>query len=69
MELVKKAVAETEKMSISDDEYKEKLPEFLENYGYETEEDLLAVLTKDQIKEELLLQKAQDFIIDQAVVK
>jgi trigger factor len=69
MELVKKAVAETEKMSISDDEYKEKLPEFLENYGYETEEDLLAVLTKDQIKEELLLQKAQDFVVGQAVVK
>lgn len=68
-ELVKKAVAEAENMSISDEEYQETLPEFVENYGFASEEELLEALTKEQIMEEMLMEKAEKFVVDQAVVK
>lgn len=67
-EMVKKAVAETEGMQISDADYQELLPQYLTDNGVDTEESLLQYETKDQTKENMLMQKAMDFIVDQAVV-
>jgi trigger factor len=68
-ELVQKAIAEAEGMEITDEEYKEKLPQYITDYGYESEEALLQYETVEQTKENMLLEEALNFVADLAVVK
>lgn len=68
-ELVLKAIAEAEKMEVSDEEFNEEVQELLANGGYKSEEELYKTFSKDVIKENILLVKAYDFVIAQAVVK
>jgi trigger factor len=67
-ELVIAAVAKAEKLEVSDEEYQDEIEYYKTNYGYETEEDILKIMSKDQIKENILLQKALDYVVEQAVV-
>ncbi|HWT26302.1 MAG TPA: trigger factor [Mobilitalea sp.] len=67
-ELVIKAIIAAEKMTLSDQEYKDGVNKILKDYGYTSEADLLKNTTKEQLQENLLWQKAIDFVSSQAVV-
>ncbi|MBB2181365.1 trigger factor [Lachnospiraceae bacterium MD1] len=66
-ELVLNAIVTAEKMELSDQEYKDGLKQIVDEYGYESEEQLIEYITEDVIKETLLWQKAIDFVEAQAV--
>lgn len=68
IELVERAIAKAEKLSISDDDYKNQIGSFAKDYGASTEEELLTNMTKDTIKDEMLLNKAGDFAVDNAKI-
>ncbi len=68
-ELVLCAVAKAEKMEVTDEEYKEEVEYTMTTYDIKTEEELFAVVTEAEIKSNLLLQKAYNFIVDNTVVK
>jgi trigger factor len=67
--LVALAIAKKENLSISDDEYDEKAAEYVENYGYESTEAMEEQVTKEVILEQMLMEKARQFVIDNAVTK
>lgn len=64
--LILKAIAQTEKMEVSDDEYNTKLGEYVTELGYESIEALLADFNKEIVVENIILQKAMEFLIDNA---
>jgi len=66
-ELVINAVIKAEKMELSDAEYKAGIAKIVTDYGYATEEELLATATEPQIKESLLWEKAVQYLSEQAV--
>lgn len=68
LELVQRAIAKVEGMSVTDEEYTKSLDKYMQNYNVTTEEELLKLIKKDQIKDELLLNKALDYAVDNAVV-
>lgn len=68
-DLVINAVAQAEKMEATDEEYKDAVTKYLSYYGVETEEELLKQITKEEIQDSVVMQKAYDYIIEQAVVK
>lgn len=68
LELVQRAIAKAEGMTVTDAEYSDALDEYMKNYDVTKEEDLLKIITKDQIKDELLLKKALDYAVDNAAV-
>lgn len=68
LEMAERAIAETEKMSISDEDYKSELKTYMSNYGVSSEDELLKYMTKDQIKDDMLLKKALDLAVANAKV-
>lgn len=68
VELVERAVADAEKITISEDEYNELLPEYLSDLGISSEENLRSNETKEQTIEYMRMRKALDFVISNAVV-
>jgi len=69
MEIVQKAIADAEGIDISDDEYNELLEDYLAKQGYSSEENLRQYETKEQTIENMRLQKAWDYVVEQAVIK
>lgn len=68
-ELVLKAIAEEENITITDAEYEEGVAEIIEEYGYASKEELLAEATEAEIRESLLWEKVFDFIVAAAIEK
>jgi trigger factor len=68
-DLLLTAVVQTEKLEATEEEYQETLTEYMTYYGVEAEEDLYKQVSKDDITESLVMQKAYDLIIKEAVVK
>jgi len=68
-ELVERAIADAEKIKITEDEYKELLPKYLTDRGVSSEESLRKHETKEQTIENMRMTKALDFVINNAVVK
>ncbi len=66
-ELVIKAIIKAEKMDLTDEEYQTGVDKILSDYGYESEEKLYESVSKEIVRENLLWQKAIDFVTDQAV--
>ncbi|MGF7141731.1 trigger factor [Anaerotaenia torta] len=66
-ELVLVAIIKAEKLDITEDEYKKGIADFVDQYGYESEEQFLQYATEEQIRESLTWEKAVDFIIGQSV--
>ncbi len=66
-ELVLVAIIKAEKLDITEDEYKKGIADFVDRYGYESEEQFLQYATEEQIRESLTWEKAVDFIIGQSV--
>jgi trigger factor len=67
-ELVRKAIAEAEGIQITEADYQELIPQYLTDNGLESEEVLQQYEAKEQTIENMLLNKAMDFMVDQAVV-
>lgn len=61
------AIAEEEKMQVSDEEYNEYTDEMMAQYGYTTREELEAATTKENMLNTILYKKAMDFVIANAV--
>jgi trigger factor len=68
-ELILKAVAETEKLAVTNKEFKASVKQLMTSYNVKTEKELYKVVSKKQIKESLILEKAYNLVIDNAVVK
>lgn len=65
--LVLKAIADAENMTITEEEYSESLKELAETYGAESPEAFEEQYGRDTIEENLLLEKALDYVVGQAV--
>lgn len=68
-ELVLSAIQKQEKISISNSEYKEKLPAFAEKYSIMSEEAFEQNFGKETIKKAMLYDKTMDFLVENAVIK
>ncbi len=67
-EIALKAIAETENMKVSDQEVKDKVAELMKSYG-KKEKEIYEMMSKKEIKNSLLLQKAYGFIMDSCELK
>lgn len=67
-EMILKAIAETEGMTISDEEYAEGCENYRQTQGYSTVDDLVADYGEQVIRTSLLIDKAMDFVREHAVV-
>ncbi len=65
-EMVLNAIIKAENISLTDDEYKTGLADILTQYGT-TEEEFFKNVTEEQVRENLVLNKAIDFIVDNSV--
>ena len=68
-ELILKAIAETEGIEVSDEEYAAGCERYLESEGYETAEELEAAYGESVIRISLLQEKTLDFLVDNAVIE
>jgi len=68
-EMVERAIADAEGISISDDEYKELLTKYLSDRGLDSEDTLRQYETKEQTIESMRMQKALDLVVGEAVIK
>lgn len=67
--LVALAIVEAEGLEISDKEYEEKAAEYVENYGFESKEAMIEAVTEEALMEQMLMEKARQFVLDSAVEK
>lgn len=67
-ELLLLGVAESEDMTITDEEYEESLDRYVESTGAESREALLEQYTERDIRRSILMDKALDFMVENAVV-
>ena len=67
-EMILKAIAEEEDMTISDEEYTQGCENYRQAQGYDTVEDLVADYGEEVIRTSLLIDKAMDFVRENAVV-
>ena len=66
-ELVLNAIIKTENMQLTDEEYKAGIASYIEEYGYESEEEFFKIATEEQIRESLIWEKAVNFILENSV--
>lgn len=66
-ELVLNAVIKAEKIEVSEEEYKAGVANYIEQYGYASEDEFFQYATEEQIKESLIWEKAVNFILEQSV--
>ena len=63
--LILKEVANKENLALQDEDYEE----IAKSYGYETAEEMKAVIPESNIEEALLIDKVSPVLIEYAVVK
>lgn len=68
-ELVLEAIQKEEKITLSDDEYKEKLPAFAEKYSSMEADAFEETYGVETIKQAMLWDKIIDFLVENAVIK
>lgn len=67
-ELVMRAIIKAEDITLSEDEFQKGIEDYVADYGYESKEALLEVAQEDILREDLLYNKAFDFILSEAIV-
>ena len=67
-EMILLSIARAEGLTVTDAEYEEGLTKFLAYYGLTSKEQLLQYVTKEQITESLLFEKAYAFLMENAVI-
>lgn len=65
-QLIIEAIVEAENLKVSKKELKDEIDKYLKNYGIESREMLFNQISEEQIKENILWEKALKFIIDNA---
>lgn len=68
-ELYLKAIAEAEGIEISEEEYETGCQTYADMYGFQSAEDLLAVVAEGDVRISLLQDKVLDFLVENAVVE
>lgn len=68
-ELLLKAVAESEGMEISDEEYEAGIEKYVKSTGAESKETLLSQYTEAEIRRSLIMDKALDFLKENSTAK
>ncbi|MCD8104108.1 MAG: trigger factor [Lachnospiraceae bacterium] len=68
-ELILMAVAETEEMEISEEEYQEGLERYAEYYGFESVDEVGAYYSESELNLYFLLDKVYDFLQENAVIE
>lgn len=66
-DLIFQSIIENENLSITEYEYKGELQSFAESMGYSNKETFVEKYGKDKIVHAMLLQKAQDIVMDNAI--
>lgn len=66
--LVVLAIADTENLTVSDEELQDRINDKMLEYGYQKEKDLFETVTKQDIRDELLLEKVTAFLVENAVI-
>lgn len=66
--LIAEAIGDKENISISDDEYKQGVKDYMKEYNYSTEKDLLDAVGEDTIRVELLRTKVQKFVVEHSTL-
>lgn len=67
-EMYLQAIAETEGIELSDEDYEAGCAEYAEKYGYESGEDLVAAYGEDTVRLSILQEKVLDFVRENAVI-
>lgn len=67
-DLIINAVAQKEKLEATDAEYKDAVTNYMSYYGASTEAALLAKVTEAEIKDSVIMKKAYDYLVNNAVV-
>lgn len=68
-ELYLKAIAETEGIELSDEEYELRCEEYANQFGYASTEEFMAAYTEDEIRISALQDKVLDFLTENALVE
>ncbi|MCD8023720.1 MAG: trigger factor [Lachnospiraceae bacterium] len=68
-EMLLMAVAETEGMELSDEEYEEGLAQYAEDYGYDSGEEMEADYGETEMRRYILLDKVYAFLQENAVIE
>ena len=68
-EMILQAIANKENISIKDYDYKGELPQFAKDRGYSDKDSFVEKYGKDKIVKNMIIQKAQDIVMDNAVYK
>ena len=66
--LVISAIAEVEGITVSDEEYDKEVADMIAEYGFASVDDLLELMTKQDIKDAILLDKVQAFLAENAEI-
>lgn len=66
-ELVLSAIIEAEKIALTDQEFNAEVEEILQISGYPSRNELYKVLPESRIRKNLLMQKAIEFVMEQAI--
>ena len=67
-DMVITSIAEKEKLTVSDDEYQKYVEDNLETYGMSSVEEFESTYSKDSVMEELLREKVQKLLLDNAKI-
>lgn len=66
-ELVIKAISNTENIELTEDEFQTKVTEYVEEYGYESNEAFLEEAEIDVLKDDLLFNKVIQFLVAESI--
>lgn len=66
--LVIQAIADTEGITVTDEEFQQKVADTMAEYGYEKKKDLFETITEQDLKDSMLLEKVEHFLADNAVI-
>ena len=67
-DMVVTSIAEKEKITVSDDEYTQYVENNLDTYGMSSVEEFESTYSKESVMDELLREKVQKFLLDNAKV-
>ena len=67
-DMVITSIAEKEKLTVSDDEYQKYVEDNLDTYGMSSVEEFESTYSKDSVMEELLREKVQKLLLDNAKI-
>ena len=67
-DMVLTSIAEKEKITVSDDEYTQYVENNLDTYGMSSVEEFESTYSKESVMDELLREKVQKFLLDNAKV-